>query len=221
VSEILPVPAKLPELDIAPFAEIAPLVCVSVALDPMVSAPVIVYAFPQLTDAEAGIVNPENDNVPLFVIVAPLIVTVPAVGAKVVDPFTVKGPAIEKLVPGCVDGVPAIVKALNVNVPEFETPQPVPVIVIVPAVGANVVEPFTVSVPATKKLSVGCVDGVPAIVNPLNVNVPPLVIVQAVPVNVTVPAVGAKVVDPFIVKGPATEKFAVGCVEGVPAIVKP
>ena len=107
----------MPELETAPFAAIAPLVCVSVALDPIVSVPVTVYVLPQLTDADVGMVNPENDNVPLFAIVAPLIVIVPAVGANVVDPFTVKGPAIEKLVLGCIVVVPAIVKALNVNVP--------------------------------------------------------------------------------------------------------
>jgi len=63
--------------------------------------------------------------------------------------------------------------------------------------------------------------GVPATIIPENVSVPPLVIVHAVPVNVNVPAVGANVVEPFTVKGPATEEFAVGCVDGVPAIVRP
>jgi len=96
----------------------------------------------------------------------------------------------------------------------------VPVIVTILA-EANAAAAFDVKTPATEKLAVGCVDGVPAIVNPLNVNVPPFVIVHAVPVNVKVPAVGAYVVDPFIVKGPATEKLAVGCTVGVTAIVKP
>jgi hypothetical protein len=31
---------------------------------------------------------------------------------------------------------------------------------------------------------------------------------------------GANVVEPFTVNAPATEKFDVGCVDGVPAIVK-
>jgi len=95
----------------------------------------------------------------------------------------------------------------------------VPVIVITLGV-ANVTAVFEVKAPATEKLAVGCVDGVPVIVMPLKVSVPLLAIDHAVPVNVTVPAVGAKVVDP-LTKGPATEKFVLGCVPGVPPMVRP
>lgn len=77
-----------------------------------------------------------------------------------------------------------------------------------------------VKAPTMEKLAVGCVDGVPAIVKPLNVNVPLLAIVQAVPVKVTVPADGVNVVDPLM-KGPATEKLVPGCVPGVPPMVRP
>jgi len=42
-----------------------------------------------------------------------------------------------------------------------------------------------------------------------------------VPVIVIVPLVGARVVEAFTVKAPATLKDAVGWVVGVPAIVKP
>ncbi len=64
-----------------------------------------------------------------------------------VEPLTVKAPVTAKLAVGCADGVPAMVRPLKVNVPELLTDHPVPVIVMVPPVGASVVEPLTVKVP--------------------------------------------------------------------------
>ena len=89
---------------------------------------------------------------------------------------------------------------------------------IVPAVGAKTTPPLTVRLPATLKEADGWVDGVPAIVNPLNVRVPLLTILQAVPVNVVVP-VGAKITPLFTVSVPATLNEPPDCTDGVPAIV--
>jgi len=103
----------------------------------------------------------------------------------------------------------------------FEIPQPVPVIVIVPAVGASVCDALTVSRPETPKFAVGCVDGVPAIVKPLNVNVPPLVIVQPVPFNETVPPAGANDLPAAIVRTPVRLNVGDDCTDGVSEIVSP
>ena len=149
-----------------------------------------------------------NVSVPeLLISTTPLfIVIVPPVGASVLELFTVKAPPTEKLAPDCDDGVPAIVSPLNVNVPELADRPPVPFMVMVPAVGARVVEPLTVSAPPTEKLVLDCDDGVSAMVNPLNVNVPELTMDQPVPVMVIVPR-GEKFPLEFTVSAPAMLKL--------------
>ena len=110
---------------------------------------------------------------------------------------------------------------MKVRVPELVIPQSVPVMVMVPFEGAKLTEPLTVKVPPILKLVVIWVEGVPAMVKPVNVKaVPLLVIFQPVPVMVIVP-VGAKVTPLLLVNVPAIEKFALGWLEGVPAMVKP
>jgi len=96
----------------------------------------------------------------------------------------------------------------------------VPVIVITLGV-ANVTAVFEVKAPATEKLAVGCVDGVPVIVMPLKVSVPLLAIDHAVPVNVTVPAVGAKAFPEVTVNTPVSDNTGAVCTEGVSEIVRP
>ncbi len=98
----------------------------------------------------------------------------------------------------------------NVSTLLFVMPQPVPVNVIVPAVGASVWLAFTVKVPDTLKFPVGCTVGVVDIVRPLNVSVPLLDMVHAALFIVTVPDVGAKVVLPLTVSVPPILKLAVG-----------
>ncbi|MGA2622848.1 MAG: hypothetical protein ABSF91_03265, partial [Bacteroidota bacterium] len=131
-------------------------------------------------------------------------------------PFTVIVPLTLK--PPLLVAVPLTVRLLKVSVPEFDIEPPV--IVTVPAEGANTLLEFTVSPPAIEKLAEGCVVGVPTIVNPQNVSVLLFVIPHPVPDIEIVPAVGASVVLALTVSIPVTEKFAVGCVVGVPAIVK-
>ena len=142
-----------------------------------------------------------NVNVPLSVIpeVAADIVIVPPVGARVVLGFTVNTAATEKFAVGCVEGVPAIVNPLNVNVPLLLIPQPVPVIVIAPAVGASVMPEFTVNIPLTEKLAAVCVVGVTAIVNPLKAKVPLFVIPHPTADIVIVPPDGANVAEALTV----------------------
>jgi hypothetical protein len=149
----------------------------------------------------AAIVRLLSANVPLLVIpeVAADMVIVPAVGARVVLPFTVNTAATEKFAVGCVEGVPAIVSPLNVNVPLFVIPQPVPVIVTAPAVGASVMPELTVNIPLTEKLAAVCVVGVDATVNPIKVNVPLFVMPQPTADIVIVPPEGAKVAEAFTV----------------------
>jgi hypothetical protein len=168
-------------------------------------------------------VSPLKVNVPLFVMPQPTadIVIVPPEGANVWLALTVNVAAMEKLAEGCVAGVPAIVKPLKVSVPLFVIPHPVPVIVIVPAVGVSVVLAFTVSVPLTEKFAEGCVVGVTAIVKPLKVSTLLFVIAHAVPAIVMVPPVGANVWAALTVNVALIEKLAEGCVVGVPTIVNP
>jgi hypothetical protein len=149
----------------------------------------------------AAIVRLLSANVPLLVIpeVAADMVIVPAVGARVVLPFTVNTAATEKFAVGCVEGVPAIVSPLNVNVPLFVIPQPVPVIVTAPAVGASVMPELTVNIPLTEKLAAVCVVGVDATVNPIKVNVPLFVMPQPTADIVIVPPEGAKVAEALTV----------------------
>lgn len=109
---------------------------------------------------------------------------------------------------------------LNVSDPLFVIVQFAPLMVIVPFVGASVTDGLMVRGPAIEKLAVGCVAGVEATVNPLNVSVPELATAQLLPVMVTVPAVGAKVWLLFTVSVPLMPKLVVGCVDGVPAIVR-
>ena len=169
------------------------------------------------------IVNPLNVSVPLFVTphAVPDIEIVPAVGAKVVVTLTVSVPVTEKFAVGWVVGVPAIVKPLKVSTLLLVIAHVVPVIVTVPPVGANVWLALTVIVATMEKLAEGCIEGVPAIVNPLNVNVPLFVIPQPVPVIVIAPAVGASVMPELTVNIPLTEKLPAVCVVGVAAIVNP
>lgn len=86
-----------------------------------------------------------------MVIEPPVIVIIPAVGAKVCEALTVKALETEKLAVGWVPGVPAIVRPKKVKMAELVMPQLVPVIVIVPAVGAKVPE-VTFKVPLSEKL---------------------------------------------------------------------
>jgi hypothetical protein len=69
----------------------------------------------------------------------------------------------------------AMVRLLKVSVPEFAIDDP-SFIVIVP-VGAKVIAPLIVKVLLTKKFADGCVVGSPAIVSPLKINDPLLVMV--------------------------------------------
>ena len=139
---------------------------------------------------------------PLFMVIVPL------VGARVVDPLTVNAPATENVAVGCVIGVPAIVNPANVSVPELLTDQPVPVMVIVPPVGASIVDPLTVNAPATEMLAAGCVAGVPAMVRPLNISVAALLTDQPVPLIVIVPAEGERFALAFTVSAAAILKLA-------------
>ena len=165
-------------------------------------------------DCEEGVpstVSPLKVSIPLLVMPqeVPVIVTVPFDGAKPepVLALLVKVPAILKLVVVCVLGVVAIVMPVKVKaVPLLVIFQPVPVKVIVP-VGINDCEAFTVSNPEMEKLALGWLDGVPAIVKPLNVSATelPKLNVQPVPDIVIVPPVGAKVLLAAIVRAPVTE----------------
>ena len=128
------------------------------------------------------------------------IVIVPAVGARVVLAFTVNTATTEKLAAGWVEGVPAIVSPLNVIAPMFVIPHPVPVMVIVPAVGASVMPELTVNIPLTEKLAAVCVVGVAATVNPLKVKVPLFVMPQPTADIVIVPPEGAKVAEALTVR---------------------
>ena len=159
---------------------------------------------------------------PLLAIEPPVMVMVPAVGAKVLPELTVKAPATEKLAEGWLVGVPAMVKPANVRILLLVIPQPVPAKVMVP-VGINDCEALTVKVPEIEKLAEGCEEGVPSIVSPLKVSVPLLTMFQLVPVIVTVPFEGAKPepVLALLVNVPAILKLVVVCVLGVVEMVMP
>ena len=147
-------------------------------------------------------------------------VIVPADGIKDLSVLTVNAPATEKEAVGCTEGVSEIVKFLKVSVPSLTMDQPVVVIVIVPEDGIKDLSALTVNAPLTEKEAVGWDEGVSSMVNPLNVNVPLLIIAQPVEVIVMVPADGAKVTPLLTVNAPLTEKEAVGCDEGVSEIIK-
>ena len=95
-----------------------------------------------------------------------------------------------------------MVRPLKVSAPLLAMVHPVPLIVIVPAVGASVCDEFTVRVPDTPKFAVGWTVGVTAIVNAEKVSVPEFDIVQAALFIVIVPLDGVNV--PVTVKSPFT-----------------
>ena len=159
-------------------------------------------------------------TVPLPVSVPAPLITAPAAGVKVALEFTVNVPTTPKLLDAVMVAELAMARSLRVRVPELEMAEPL-FNVIVPLVGAKVVEIFTVKVPATEKLADGCVVGVPAMVSPLNVNVPLLLIPQPVPVIVIVPPEGLKVAPVPTVRVPPMLKPVEVVTVALLAIVKP
>ena len=145
---------------------------------------------------------------------------VPEDGIKDLSALTVNTPATENEAVGWDEGVPAIVKPLNVNVPELTMDQPVPDIVMVPADGIKDFVELTVNAPATENELADCTKGVPEMVKFLNVSVPSLTMDQQVVVMVMVPEDGANILSAFTVNIRVTEKEAVGWTEGVSAMVK-
>lgn len=191
-----------------PYIVIVPEEGEKLAPEPTLSDAVTSKLLDVVTVAEAAIAKTRNCSVPELEIDDPfLIVMVPPVGASVVEALTVNAPPTEKLAEGCVVGVPAMVSPLKVNVPELLTDHPVPVIVIVPSVGVNLLPAVTVSVPANKKLAEGGVCGVPAMVRPLKVNIPELLRPHKIPVMVIVPAEGEKFAPDPTFKAPAILKL--------------
>jgi hypothetical protein len=85
---------------------------------------------------------------------------------------------------------------LVVAPPLLAIEEPTAAMVTVPPVGAKVILEFTVKVPYTEKLAVGCVAGVEAIVRPENLIVPGVAaIVNVVALIVTVPPVDVSKVE--------------------------
>jgi len=94
--------------------------------------------------------------VPALAIFAPSFkVMVPAVGERFLPESIVKVPPTLKEAVGCVLGVPEICNPLKVKVPELAMLQPVPVMVMVPAVGERFLPESIVKVPPTLKEAVG------------------------------------------------------------------
>lgn len=148
---------------------------------------------------------------PLLIIEPPVKVIIPAVGARVLPELTVKAPETEKSAVGCGEAVPSMVKPLNVKLPGLEIPQLVPVMVIMPSVGARVLPELTVKVPEIEKLWVGCVEGVASIVKPLKTRVPEelLMAQAALDMVIVLPTPGEKLPEEPMVKVPAILKEAV------------
>lgn len=115
----------------------------------------------------------------------------------------VKVPFTVKLLDVVTVAEPAIARLLNVSTPELTIDEP-SFMVMVLAVGARVLELFTVNAPATLNELEGCVLGVSAIVKPLNTSVPELEIVQLAVLSVIVPPVGERLPLTPIVKTPFT-----------------
>ena len=92
---------------------------------------------------------------PLLTIEPPVMVIVPAVGAKVFPELMVKAPEIEKSAVGWEEGVSAMVKPEKTRVPELLIAQDVPVIVMVPLLGERFLPLLMVKVPLIEKLAVG------------------------------------------------------------------
>ena len=139
----------------------------------------------------------------LLTIEPPIIVMVPAVGARVLLAFTVKAPETEKDDVGWAEGVSEIVRPLKTNVLELVIPQPVVAIVIVPPDGEKLAEEApTARVPLTEKLELVVTVAPAATVRLLKVSVPPELEIEEPLFMVMVPEEGVKV--PVTVKTPLT-----------------
>jgi hypothetical protein len=143
------------------------------------------------TAAEDASVKPRKVSDPELAIEEPLLnVTVPPVGANVVEPLTVKAPPTLNEVVGCALGVPAIVRPAKVGAAVRASDQAVPVSVIVPALGLKMDALPVVSAAATEKLLDVVTVADAGMVRPRNVRAPefeieePLAIV-IVPVEAT------------------------------------
>jgi len=117
------------------------------ALAPTVRVPPIVKLLEVVTVAEFPIVKSENPKVPELLMDPPLLnVIVPPEGLKLLPVPTDNDPFTPKLLLVVTVALFAIVRLLNVSVPEFDTEEPL-FIVTVPLVGVNV--PVTVKTPPT------------------------------------------------------------------------
>jgi hypothetical protein len=127
-----------------------------------------------------------NVNTLLLTIEPPVMVIVPAVGARVLVAFTVSAPLTEKEDAGCELGVSEMVSPLNVRVPAFVIPHPVVDMVTVPPEAESEPLPPTESVPETEKLAEVVIEAEAEIARAEKLRVPAFTI-EAVPCIVTLP----------------------------------
>ena len=123
----------------------------------MVNAPATEKEVVGCDEGVSEIVKPLKVNVPELTMDHPVpdIVMVPEDGVRVTPLLTVNAPATEKEAVGWDEGVPEIVKPLNVNVPKLAIDQPVPDIVMVPEDGIKAFPVLMVNAPATENELIG------------------------------------------------------------------